>query len=115
VDLLLHEVLVDLGHELVQDLRDGFLAHMVDQAVDDLALWGEDVWNQQFLLPANQQRNQLGEVAGKHWVQLGLLSDKFEKSVQKHVLVILFGFLGLLGTLSVDGGLGRLVLDVCLD
>lgn len=56
------KIRVDLSKELVENFRDRFLTDVVNQMIDDLRFWSEDVWNKLLLLSADQQGNELAEV-----------------------------------------------------
>lgn len=54
--------------ELVQKLSNGLLVHMVEQVVNYLRLWREDIRNQVLLLSVNEKRDKFGEIASEDWV-----------------------------------------------
>jgi len=42
------------AQEFVKDLRDWLLLHVVKEALNDIWLWVEDVWDQELLLSVDE-------------------------------------------------------------
>ena len=67
---------------------------MFQELVNDLGLWGEDVWHETLLLSANQERYELAEITSEDWVEVFLFNiDELEKSIEKYESVLWFFFL----------------------
>jgi len=52
-----------LSEELVEDFRDRFLIDVLEHVLDDVRVGSEDVGHEALLLPADEERDELAEVA----------------------------------------------------
>ena len=109
--LILGIVHVDLGKKLVQNLTNRSLVDMLEEHLDKIGTWREDIWNKLSAFSADENRDKFAEVSGEDWVELlvTLGSDELEESIEEHILV-LWLFINLIGccvgSLSCESSIG---------